>query len=270
MENLSVQIRLDILEMLLRAGSGHPGGSLSETEILIALYFYEMNIDPKRPDMPERDRFILSKGHAAPGLYAVLSRRGFFDRRELGMLRKMGSILQGHPDMKKTPGIDFSSGSLGQGLSVGCGMALGARIAGLPSRVFVLLGDGELNEGQIWEAAMAAYKLRLNNLIAIVDRNHLQLDGDSDEIMPLEPLEDKWRSFGWKTICVDGHNLDSLREAFERAGSVSDVPVVILAETVKGKGVSFMEHDYRWHGQLLDEELFERARDEILKNPEIS
>lgn len=260
---IAADIRRDIIEMLHRAGSGHAGGSLSETEILVTLYYGVLRVDPTQPEMEDRDRFILSKGHAAPGLYAVLARKGYFPGEELTRLRRKGSILQGHPDMKKTPGVDFSTGSLGQGLSAGCGMALAGRLAGKDYRVYVLLGDGELNEGQIWEAAMAAAKLKLDNLVAIVDRNHVQLDGTSDEIMPLEPLADKWRANNWHVICADGHDCKELLSAFEEAKSVREKPVVILAETVKGKGVSFMEGDYHWHGKPINDEEYARAVREL-------
>jgi len=257
-------VRINIINMLYRAGSGHPGGSLSEVEILIALYFGAMKIDPEHPDDETRDRFILSKGHASPGLYAVLAERGFFDKAELNTLRQIGSILQGHPDMKKTPGVDFSTGSLGQGLSVGCGMALGAKLKGLKSRIYVLLGDGELNEGQVWEAAMSAVKFKLDNLTAIVDRNHVQLDGTADDIMPMDPLSDKWKSFNWHVFNADGHDVGDMLRSIDEAIKIKDGrPSVIIAETIKGKGVSFMENDYRWHGKIIDGKEYETALYEL-------
>lgn len=251
LKEISKKIRINIIEMLYAAGSGHPGGSLSAVEILTALYFNVMKIDPAAPRMEERDRFILSKGHAAPVLYAVLAEKGYFSRDVLRTLRQTGSILQGHPDMKKTPGVDFSSGSLGHGLSAGCGMAWGLKKRKIKSNVYVLLGDGELNEGQVWEAAMAAVKYKLDNLVAIVDNNGVQLDGTTEQIMPLGDLESKWKAFGWHVEKANGHDIQSLLEAFERAGHVKEIPKVIIAATVKGKGVSFMENDYRWHGKPI-------------------
>lgn len=266
LKNIAKEIRVDIIEMLYRAGSGHAGGSLSSVEIIVSLYFKVMKVDPNFPQMVDRDRFILSKGHGAPALYAVLARRGYFDKRKLNTLRQVESILQGHPDMKRTPGVDFSSGSLGHGLSVGCGMALGARFAGIKNHVFVLLGDGELNEGQIWEAAMAASKFNLTNLIAIIDRNRLQLDGTTQEIMPLEPLKEKWKAFNWHVLEVDGHDISSLVHILENAKSYNKAPVVIIAETVKGKGVSFMENNYIWHGKPLSREEYQQALLELKAN----
>lgn len=253
------KLRLDIIEMLHNAGSGHPGGSLSVVEILVALYFSVMHINPPNIHFPERDRFILSKGHAAPGLYAVLAERGYFNKEELSTLRKIGSRLQGHPDMKKTPGLDFSSGSLGQGLSVGCGMALIARLEKLPSRIFVLLGDGELQEGQIWEAVMSAAKYKLSNLIAIVDYNGVQLDGKVSDIMPLEPLVDKWRANSWNVLEADGHSMEDLLKKLEIAEKMKNMPTVIIAKTIKGKGVAFMENNHQWHGKSINDETYMAA-----------
>jgi transketolase len=256
-------LRIDIIEMLHKAGSGHAGGSLSAVEILTVLYFKVMRIDPSDFHMEGRDRFILSKGHAAPALYAVLAKRGYFGKAVLQTLRQTGSMLQGHPDMKKTPGVDFSSGSLGQGLSVGCGMAWGLKNRKINSNVYVLLGDGELNEGQIWEAAMAAVKFKVGNLIAIVDHNGVQLDGTTNVIMPMEDIPAKWRAFGWHVTEVDGHDFQSLIDTFENIKCIKDKPNVIIARTVKGKGVSFMENDYRWHGRLIDDKDFEKAIEEL-------
>ncbi|MGC8863930.1 MAG: transketolase, partial [Armatimonadota bacterium] len=235
------QIRCDTLRMIHQAGSGHPGAALSCVEIVTALYFRIMRIDPDRPDWRDRDRFILSKGHACPAHYAALARRGFFPIEELYTLRRVDSRLQGHPDMNKTPGVDMTSGSLGNGLACGVGMALAAKMDRLPSRIYVLLGDGELQEGIVWEAAMAAAHYRLDNLTAIVDSNGLQLDGRVCEVMNIEPLADKWRSFRWRVINCDGHDFMQLIAAFEQARTTSGTPCVIVADTTKGKGVSFME-----------------------------
>lgn len=252
-EEKARQIRLHVLQMIYQAGSGHPGGSLSCAEIIACLYFHQMNVRPGEPSWVNRDRFVLSKGHAAPALYAALAMRGFFPMSELGTLRRPGSILQGHPNMAKTPGVDMSTGSLGQGLSVALGMAIGARWRGLPAGVYVLLGDGELDEGQTWEAAMAAAKSNPGNLVAICDYNGVQLDGTVSEIMPLEPLKDKWKSFGWDVAEVDGHNTLSLLEALDWARENRERPSIILAHTVKGKGVSFMEGQAAWHGRCPTE-----------------
>ncbi|ACX52944.1 Transketolase domain protein [Ammonifex degensii KC4] len=247
LERKAQLIRQHVIRMLMHAGSGHPGGSLSAVDILTALYFRVMRIDPENPQDPDRDRFILSKGHAAPALYAVLAERGFFPVSWLESLRRLGSPLQGHPDMRKVPGVEMSTGSLGQGLSVGVGMALAAKLRGSGCRVFVLLGDGECQEGQVWEAAMAAGHYRLNNLVAIVDRNRLQIDGETEKVMALEPLAAKWRAFNWSVIEIDGHNFEEIVPALERVG-YAQKPTAIIAHTVKGKGVSFMENQVDWHG----------------------
>jgi len=262
LEQMAKLIRRDILEMVHEAGTGHPGGSLSAVELVTALYFAEMNVDPKNPTWADRDRFILSKGHACPVSYAALARKGFFPLEELKTLRKLNSILQGHPDMKKTPGVDMTSGSLGQGLSVGFGMALGAKVTGKAFRVYVLLGDGELQEGSIWESAMAAAKYKLNNLVAIVDCNGLQVDGRCSDVMELEPLADKWRAFNWAVRQIDGHDFDQILAALAWARKQGG-PVVILAQTVKGKGVSFMEDAVQWHGLAPNKEELEKALAEI-------
>ncbi len=242
-------MRRAIIEMLAAAGSGHPGGSLSAADIVATLYFGVMRHDPARPDLPERDRFILSKGHAAPVLYAALAQAGYIPCEELGGLRKLGSMLQGHPDCNKTPGVEVSSGSLGQGLSVSAGLAMGLRLKGdTGSRVFCLLGDGELQEGLVWEAAMLAAHQRLDRLTAIVDLNGLQIDGPVDEIVRVEPVADKFRAFGWEVITCDGHDVSALLAAFAEADKVSGKPVCIVANTVKGRGVSFMEGKCEWHG----------------------
>ena len=256
-------IRSHIIAMLGEAGSGHPGGSLSAAEIIAALYFHEMNIDPARPDWEHRDRFILSKGHAAPVLYAALGEAGFFDISEFGRLRKLGSILQGHPDMKRTPGVEISTGSLGQGLAVGNGMALAGKLDRRDYRVYVLMGDGEVQEGMVWEAAMASAHYRLDNLVGILDYNGFQIDGPISEIMAPEPLDAKWRAFGWNVIVIDGHDFGQIVDALNKAKEVKGQPTLILAKTVKGKGVSFMENQADWHGQAPSSEQVEQALREL-------
>jgi transketolase len=241
-------VRRSIVQMIGAAGSGHPGGSLSAVEILVALFYGVMRHDPANPLWEDRDRFILSKGHACPVLYAVYADCGYTPAAELGSLRRLGSIYQGHPDRRFLPVLEASTGSLGQGLSVGLGMALAARLDGRDWRTYVVLGDGEVQEGQIWEAAMFGAFHKVDNLVAIVDYNKIQLDGFVKEIMELEPLADKWRSFGWHTIELDGHDLVALRQAFAEAGTVKGKPAVIIAHTVKGKGVSFMENNPKFHG----------------------
>lgn len=251
--------------MLYNAKSGHLGGSLSIVEILVALYYSVMNIDPQSPDKEDRDRFILSKGHAAPALYTVLAHRGYFSKETLlTSFRTCDGILQGHPDMKKTPGIDMTSGSLGIGLSAGCGIALGAKITNQAFRVYVLIGDGETNEGQVWEAAMTAAHYHLNNLIAFVDVNGFQNDGATAETMLMEPLAEKWRAFRWNALEVNGHDLKQLLDAIDEAKTCLHTPSVILCHTVKGKGISFMEHQIKFHGFHLDDEQFQQAMHELL------
>ena len=252
----AIEVRCELLRMIHAAGSGHPGGSLSAADIVTALYFHVMKIDPANPNWEDRDRFILSKGHACPVWYTALAMRGFFPREELKRLRQLGSILQGHPDMRKVPGIDMTTGSLGQGLSCGLGMALAATVRKKDYRVYVILGDGEVDEGQVWEAAMCAAKYRVGNLIAFIDYNRLQLDGPTEVIMPLEPLADKWRSFNWSVDEIDGHDMAQILLAIEKAQSEPDRPHVIIAHTTKGKGVSFMENEAGWHGKApSDDEL---------------
>jgi len=263
LHQIACELRKATLKMIHKAKAGHPGGSLSATDIITALYFYEMNIRPEEPAWPYRDRFIMSKGHSCPILYAALAYRGYFDVSHLDTLRKRGSILQGHPDMKKTPGLDSTSGSLGQGLSVGLGMALMGTLDQLPYRVFVLLGCGELNEGQVWEAAMCANKYKAGNLVAIIDYNKLQLDGTNDEIMPLEPIEDKWRAFGWNVLWIDGHDMEQILKALATTAHTNDQPTVIIATTVKGKGVSFMENQLSWHGKAPSNEELQAALTEL-------
>ncbi|MFZ5652600.1 MAG: transketolase [Bacillota bacterium] len=256
-------IRKDIVGMLGEAGSGHPGGSLSAADMVAALYFKFMRIDPREPRRPDRDRFILSKGHAAPVLYAALAHRGYFPREELSTLRKLGSRLQGHPDMKKLPGVEMSTGSLGQGLSVANGIALAGKIDGMDYRVYVLLGDGETQEGQVWEAAMAAAHYRLDNVTAFLDHNGLQIDGPVTEVLSPEPLADKWRAFGWDVQVIDGHDMAQILDAVEKAAAVKGKPQMIVAETVKGKGVSFMENQAGWHGVAPKPEETQRALEEL-------
>ena len=256
-------MRRHIITMLGEAGSGHPGGSLSAADIVATLYFKVMNLDPQQPGWPERDRFVLSKGHAAPVLYAALAERGFFPVEELMTLRKLDSRLQGHPDMKKLPGVEMSTGSLGQGLSAANGMALAARLDGRDYRVYVLVGDGETQEGQIWEAAMAAAHYRLDHVIAFLDHNGLQIDGSIREVMSPEPVADKWRAFGWDVQIIDGHDIRQILNAVKYAQQVNGRPSMIICETVKGKGVSFMENEAGWHGNAPKPIEVERALAEL-------
>lgn len=249
----AVKVRTDILEMVAEAKSGHPGGSLSAVEILVALYFHKMRHDPKRPNWPDRDRFVLSKGHAAPVLFSTLAESGYFPTSDLKTLRKLNSKLQGHPDLR-VPGVEFAGGSLGIGLSAAIGMALAAKIDRKDYRVYALLGDGEMDEGETWEAAMAAPKFKLDNLTAIVDRNGIQQDGLTEQIMPLEPLGYKWKAFNWHVLEVDGFDLRQIIEALEKAENMRNRPTVIIAHTVKGKGVSFMEWDPAYHGKAPDKD----------------
>lgn len=262
MQDTAAQIRKDIVEMITAAASGHPGGSLSAADIMTVLYFEHMSIDPANPAWQQRDRFVLSKGHAAPVLYAALARRGFFDPAILNTLRQTGSILQGHPDMRKVPGVDMSTGSLGQGISAAVGMALALRGDKNPANVYVLLGDGELNEGIVWEAAMAASHYKLGNLVAILDYNGLQIDGTNEEVMGTKPVDDKWRSFGWQVMETDGHDLEAIAAALKEADQ-ADKPVMIIAHTVKGKGVSFMENQLGWHGKAPSRSEMDQAIQEL-------
>ena len=242
------QIRRDIIEETAAAGSGHPGGSLSSAEILTVLYFDKMNIDPANPHWADRDRFVLSKGHAAPVLYAALAERGFFPREDLKTLRDIHSHLQGHPNMNDTPGVDMSTGSLGQGLSVANGMALAGRLDGKDYWVYVVLGDGEIQEGQVWEAAMSSAHYKLDHVIAFVDHNKLQIDGPNDKVMTVNPVDEKFAAFGWNVLSCDGHDLEALSAAIDEAKTCKGKPTVIICETIKGKGVSFMENQVNWHG----------------------
>ena len=259
---ITKELRRDILNMIFQAGSGHPGGSLSEIDILTALYFRAMKHDPQNPAWSQRDRFILSKGHACPGLYAVLSRSGYFPHEELATFRKIGSRLQGHAHIM-TPGVEMSSGSLGQGLSFAVGAALAANLDKASYRVYALLGDGECDEGQVWEAAMSAGHYKLDNLTAIVDRNRIQNDRFTSEVMELEPLADKWRAFGWNALETDGHDLAHVLDALESALGTKGQPSVIIARTVKGKGVSFMEDNPDFHGKAPSKEELDRAMGEL-------
>ncbi len=261
------ELRMSVIDMIYHGGSGHPGGSLSLAEIVACLYCDVMWVEPGEPRHPWRDRLVLSKGHAAPIVYAALADRGFFPESELKTLRRTGSILQGHPCMNKTPGVDMTTGSLGQGLSSGLGMALGLRHrraeADREARVYVLLSDGELQEGMIWEAAMAAAHYRCGNLKAVVDHNNLQVDGPVEEVMAIEPLRDKWASFGWRVFACDGHDVAALRRALAEMNAHTAGPAVLLAKTVKGKGVSFMENVMEWHASPISREIRDRALSEL-------
>ena len=263
LESKAASVRKDIVEMICKAKSGHPGGSLSAAHIVTALYFSVMNIRPKNPKMEDMDRFILSKGHAAPLLYAVLAERGFIDKALLGTLRQYGSPLQGHPDMKKVAGVEISTGSLGQGLSVANGMALSAKIYKKDYRVYALLGDGELQEGQVWEAMMTSAHYKLDNVTAIVDYNNLQIDGNVSDVKGVAPLDKKFEAFGWNVIVADGHDFKELLAAFDKAKTVKGQPTVIIAKTVKGKGVSFMENVCDFHGKAPSKEETAKAVEEL-------
>jgi len=251
------------MEAVHRCASGHIGGSLSAMDILTVLYFDVMRIDPEKPDDPDRDRFVLSKGHCTPGLYPVLALRGYFEEKELELFRNVCGCLSGHAEMRHVRGVDMSTGSLGQGISAAVGMALAGKIDGKSYRVYALLGDGELEEGQVWEAAMSAAKYKLDNLCAVVDVNGLQIDGPTAEVMPSEPLDEKFRAFGWNVVKTDGHDYAALGEAFSEAAAHEGRPTVVLARTVKGKGVSFMENDPGWHGKAPNDEQFQKAYAEL-------
>ena len=263
LEITAMKIRMGVIEGTFNAKSGHPGGSLSLTDILTYLYFKEMDIDPKYPQWEDRDRFVLSKGHAAPGLYSTLAHRGFFPVEHLKTLRKTDSDLQGHPNMHYTPGVDMSTGSLGQGISTAVGMALGAKRAGKSFRVFAALGDGELGEGQVWEAAMFAAAKGLDNLIVFVDNNNLQIDGTVEEVNSPYPINEKFSAFGFEVIEIDGHSFDEIEAAVNKAKTVKGRPIAIIAKTVKGKGVSFMENRCEWHGTAPNAEQYELAMSEL-------
>ena len=253
---LANNVRLGIIESVYNAGCGHPGGSLSIADVLTYLYFKELNVDPTSPRMESRDRFVLSKGHCAPALYSVLAERGFFDKAELKTLRKTASRLEGHPDMKGIPGVDMSTGSLGLGISAACGMALSAKAYGNDYRVYTILGDGESEEGQVWEAAMFAAHYKLDNLVAILDLNGLQIDGAITEVMNPTPHDEKLRAFGWHVIVIDGHDFDAIEAAFAEARTIKGKPTAIISKSIKGKGVSYMEGKCEWHGQAPKEDLY--------------
>ena len=257
------KIRMGAIEGVYHAKSGHPGGSLSAADVLTYLYFKEMRVDPTRPADEDRDRFVLSKGHCCPALYATLALKGYFPMEELQKLRHIGAMLQGHPNMLDTPGIDMSTGSLGQGVSTACGMALAAKIMGKDYRVYSMLGDGEIEEGQVWEAAMFASHKKLDNLCLIVDNNDLQIDGTLDEVCSPYPIDEKFRAFGFDAVIIDGHDFDAIEEAFAHACEVKGKPCVIIAKTVKGKGVSFMENQVGWHGTAPNQEQYEVAMQDL-------
>lgn len=263
LEEWARQLRVHVLRMTHAAGSGHPGGSLSATDIVTALYFHVLRIDPSNPGWPDRDRFVLSKGHAAPVLYAALAERGFFSPSELLTLRQLGSLLQGHPEYGTTPGVEACAGAEGHGLSIGVGMSLAARLDGRDYRTFVMVGDGENDTGETWEAAMTAAHFRLDNLTGILDRNGLQQEGRTESIMSLEPLAEKWRAFGWHVVDIDGHSIEAVLGAIEEAKSVRGRPTMILARTVKGKGVSFMENEVGFHGKPPSDAQLQQALTEL-------
>lgn len=266
LKKIANDIRIDIIEGTYRAGSGHPGGSLSCADIVAYLYFYEMNVDCKDPKKEDRDRFVLSKGHAAPALYGALAEKGYFPREDIKTLRQINSHLQGHPDMNKTPGVDMSTGSLGIGISNACGMALGGKLDKADYRVFCITGDGELQEGQVWEAAMFASHYKLDNLIVFVDANRLQIDGNVCDVMTVEHIDRRFEAFGWHTQRIDGHDFEQIATAVENAKKVEGKPSVIVCDTVKGKGVSFMENKAGWHGVAPKKDDYEAAIKELSEN----
>lgn len=262
-EKISKNIRKNIVEMVYNAKSGHPGGSLSIVDILTVLYFHELKIDVNNPKDVNRDRLVLSKGHCSPALYSVLAEKGFFNKEELKSFRKINSILQGHPDMKKVPGVDISSGSLGQGLSVSNGMALAGKLDNKNYRVYCILGDGEIEEGEVWEAAMTSSHYKLDNLCVIVDNNNLQIDGTIDKVMNPYPIDKKFESFGFNVINIDGHNFEEILNGLETARNTKGKPTAIIAKTIKGKGVSFMENNVSWHGKAPNEDEYKIAMSEL-------
>jgi len=265
LQKIANRVRIGIIEGVYNAKSGHPGGSLSIADILTVLYFNQMNIDPKNPKASSRDRLVLSKGHVAPALYSVLAQKGYFEVEELKNLRKVNGILQGHPDMKNIPGVDMSTGSLGQGLSVANGMAIASKLNHEGVRVYCICGDGELQEGQIWEAAMSSSHYKLDNLCVIVDNNNLQIDGKVNEVMSIYPIDEKFRSFGFEVFNIDGHDMNQIINALNKAKTVKGKPTAIIAKTVKGKGVSFMENEAGWHGKAPKEEEYNLAISELQK-----
>lgn len=263
LEIKAYNIRKNAVTAVYSASSGHPGGSLSSADLMAVLYFDEMNVDPKNPKMEDRDRFVLSKGHCSPALYGTLAEAGFFDKEELETFRHIDSRLQGHPDMKHIPGVDMSTGSLGLGISAACGMALSAKAYKKDYRVYALLGDGEIEEGQVWEAAMYAPHYKLDNLCIFVDLNGLQIDGSTAEVMNSSPLDKKFEAFGWNTLTIDGHNYDEIKKALRDARGTKDKPTAVIMKTVKGKGVSYMENSVKWHGVAPNEEEYEKAISEL-------
>ncbi|HLR34473.1 MAG TPA: transketolase [Tissierellales bacterium] len=262
-KTIANNLRVNIINMLYEAQSGHPGGSLSACEILTALYFKEMKVDPENPNWDERDRFILSKGHGSPVLYSALAERGYFPKEELNSFRKINSMLQGHPDMKDIPGVDMTTGSLGQGISAASGTALAGKLDRKDYRVYGLVGDGEVQEGIVWEMAMFAAHYKLDNLTVFLDHNGLQIDGKNEDIMNIEPIDEKFKAFGWHVITIDGHDFDEIFNAIDEAKNTKDKPTMILAKTIKGKGVSFMENQVGWHGKAPNEEEKEKALEEL-------
>ncbi len=263
LEITACKVRMGVIEGVYNAKSGHPGGSLSICDLLTYLYFAKLNVDPKNPKMPERDRLVLSKGHCAPALYSVLAQRGFFSADELKKLRHIGAMLQGHPDMKGTPGVDMSTGSLGQGISTACGMALSGKLSCAPYKVYAILGDGEIEEGQVWEAAMFAAHNKLDNLVAIVDNNGLQIDGKITDVCSPMPITDKFEAFGWYVITMNAHDFDDIERAFDEAEKINGKPVAIIQTSTKGKGVSYMENQVGWHGSAPNKEQYEQAMAEL-------
>ena len=263
LKNIAKTIRKDIIEEVYSANSGHPGGALSIADIITALYFNEMNIDPKNPKDENRDRLILSKGHASAALYAALAEKGYFPKEDLKTFRNINSYLQGHPDMKHIPGVDMSTGSLGQGLSAANGMAMMLKLDKNPARVYCICGDGEIEEGQIWEAAMSSSKYKLDNLCLIVDNNNLQIDGTIEEVMSSYPIDDKFKSFGFNVITINGHDFSQILQAFEEAKNCKDKPTAIIAKTIKGKGITFMENQVGWHGKAPSQQEYEQAIKEL-------
>ena len=265
LQKIANEVRKDIVTALHSAKAGHPGGSLSAADIFTYLYFEEMNVDPKNPKDPDRDRFVLSKGHTAPGLYAALAEKGYFPKEDLLTLRHLGSYLQGHPDMKHIPGVDMSSGSLGQGISAAVGMALSAKLDSKDYRTYALLGDGEIQEGQVWEAAMFAGARKLDNLVVIVDNNGLQIDGDIADVCSPYPIADKFKAFNFNVIEIDAHDFDQIADAFRKAKSTKGMPTAIIAKSIKGKGVSFMENQAGWHGSAPNDEQYAQAMADLDK-----
>lgn len=268
LERIATQIRLGVLEAVYHGKSGHPGGSLSVCDILSVLYFHEMNVDQTNPNLEERDRLILSKGHCSPALYSALSLKGFLKTEELATFRTIDSRLQGHPDKNKVPGVDMTTGSLGQGLSAANGMALAGKLQKKDYRVYAILGDGEIEEGQIWEAAMTSSKYQLDNLCAILDYNHLQIDGTIEEVKGLGQIEEKWKSFGWETYVMDGHSISEIIKGLEKAKNTKGKPTILIANTIKGKGISFMENQVGWHGKAPNDEQYKIAIQELRKQLE--